>query len=123
MTTTTTAPAEPAPALISLPTRALFPARPLAAGLFLLGTASFAISGLRPKNLPQPVQVGADVVTATVVGVHPFEALFVRRMVRKRNVTPAVRRRVFVSSLVYGLFGTIPALRAIRKANRAAKAA
>ena len=27
----------------------------------------------------------------------PFEALFVRRLVKKRNVTPQVRRRVFAS--------------------------
>jgi hypothetical protein len=116
MTITTEAPTAPAP--ISLPTRALFPARPLAAGLFLLGTASFALSGLRPKNVPPPLQLGADVVTATVVGLHPFEALVVRRVVTKRNVTPKVRRRAFASTLVYGVFGTVPALRAIRTAKK-----
>jgi uncharacterized protein YhhL (DUF1145 family) len=107
---TTTAP-------ISVPTRSLFPPLPLAGGMFVVGVASFAISALRPKQVPPPAQMAADVLTAVVVGIHPVETMVVRRMLKRRNVTPAVRRRVTVSSMIYGVFGTRPAFRAIRRAR------
>lgn len=118
--TTSTAPLNGttvAPAPISLPTRKLFPPLTLAAPLFVLGTASFVISALRPKQVPPPAQMGADVLTAVVIGIHPVETLVVRRLLRRSNVTPAVRRRVTISSLVYGVFGTGPAFRNIRRAR------
>jgi hypothetical protein len=119
--TTSTAPlnrAATAPPAISLPTRKLFPPLLVAVPLFALGTVSFAVSALRPKQVPPPAQMGADLLTAVVLGIHPVETALVRRLLRRSNVTPAVRRRVTISSLVYGVFGTLPAFRNIRRARQ-----
>jgi hypothetical protein len=103
---------------ISLPARALLPPRPLAVGLFVIASAAMALTALRPKNVAPTVPVSADLLSATVVGIRPSETPAIRRLLRWGDVTPSVRRVTTPSSLVYGVFGTIPALRAIRRASR-----
>lgn len=110
-----------AAAPIALPLKALLPARPLAAGMLALGGVAFALSATRLKAVPPPVQKAADGISAVVLTIHPLEAVVINRVLKSQNVTPGVRRKTLASTLLFGAFGWMPALRNIRKATRAAR--
>lgn len=85
----------------------------------LAGTvASFVVSATRPGNLPPAAQKAADTTSLVVLGLHPLEAAAMRRYAKKRGVAPSTRRRATFATLAYGVFGTIPARRKIRRATR-----
>ena len=109
-----------APALIDLPTRALYLPRPLAGLLFAAGLTSFAITFLRPEKVPPKVQYGADAFSA-IIATHPAEVLVYRRWAKKR-VTRGTRRRLTVSTTVFGITSFAPAYWNYRKARKAARA-
>lgn len=85
----------------------------------LSGTvAALVVSATRPKGLPPAAQKAADTTSLVVLSLHPLEAATVRRYGRKRGIAASSRRRATFSALTFGVFGTIPALRAIRRATR-----
>ena len=110
-------PGAPAAAPIFVPGR-LGPSR-LIGAVVLGGTvASLVVSATRPKNVPPAAQRVADTTSLVVLSMHPIEAATVRRYGRKRGIAPASSRRATFSTLVFGVFGAVPAVRSIRRATR-----
>jgi hypothetical protein len=109
-------PGAPAALPVAVPGR-LGPPRWLGAVVLGGTVASFVVSATRPKNVPPAAQKVADTTTAVVLSMHPLEAAAMRRYAKKRGVAPSTRRRATFATLVYGVFGTVPARRKIRKAT------
>ncbi len=109
--------AAPAPSPVLVAGR-LGPPRWLGAAVLTGTVAAFAVSATRPKSVPPAVQKVADTTSAVVISMHPLEAAAMRRYAKKRGVAPSTRRRATFATLVYGVFGTIPARRKIRNATR-----
>jgi hypothetical protein len=85
----------------------------------LTGTvAAFVVSATRPKNVPPAAQKVADTTSLVVLSMHPLEAAAMRRYAKKRGVAPSTRRRATFATLAYGVFGTVPARRKIKRATR-----
>ena len=109
-------PGAPAAAPLVVPGR-LGPSRLLGA-LVLGGTvASLIVTATRPGNVPPAAQKVADTTSLVVLSMHPIEAATVRRYGRKRGIAPSSRRRATFSTLVFGVFGAVPAIRSIRRAT------
>ena len=90
-----------------------------------LGTAvlggtvvAFVVSAVRPKQVPPAAQKVADATSLVVLGLHPLEAMEIRRWSKKRGVAKSTRRRATFATLTYGVFGSVPAKRKIKKASR-----
>lgn len=121
MTTTPDAPAlssSPAATQVSLPLRSVLPPVPVMAIAVVGATAATAITVIRPKSVPYSVQATSDYLVAITVGFHPFEALAVRWLANRRNLTPASRRKAQASTLTFGILSTVRVVRAIRRAPR-----
>jgi len=110
-------PGAPAAAPIVVPGR-LGPSR-LIGAVVLGGTvASLVVSATRPTNVPPAAQRVADTTSLVVLSMHPLEAATVRRYGRRRGIAPSSRRRATFSTLTFGVFGAVPAIRSIRRATR-----
>jgi hypothetical protein len=109
-------PGAPAAAPLVVPGR-LGPSRVLGAVVLGGTVASLIVTATRPKNVPPAAQKVADTTSLVVLSMHPLEAAAMRRYAKKRGVAPSTRRRATFATLVYGVFGTVPARRKIRKAT------
>jgi hypothetical protein len=89
-------------------------------GTALLGgiVAALVVSAVRPKQVPPAAQKVADTTSLIVLGLHPFEAFEMRRWAKKRGVAASTRRRATFATLTYGVFGSLPAKRKIKRAAR-----
>jgi hypothetical protein len=105
---------------VTVPLASLLPRRGLQFVL-LVGTGGALLTTvLRPRQVPQRVQRAADLTTATIVGIHPIEALLMRRWSARRGVSKGVQRTITASTMAYGGFSARPAMRSIRRATEQA---
>ncbi|MFI7587161.1 hypothetical protein ACIB24_08815 [Spongisporangium articulatum] len=113
----TKAPESPLSAPVTLSTREVLPPLPLTAGVLAFGLSCIGLAAARPKKIPPLVQIGADAVTATLL-LHPLEVAGVSRLIRRRDLSVASRRKVQGSVLVFGAFSLLPVRRAVRRAPK-----
>jgi hypothetical protein len=104
---------------VSLPLRAVLPPKPIAMAFLTVAAAAGAMSTLRPARLPRPAQRAADAISLSAVVLHPVQAVLIGRLLRTRKVTATGRRKAQLGALLFGIFSTVPAMLAARRAGRA----
>jgi hypothetical protein len=89
-------------------------------GTAILGgtVTALVVSAVRPKQVPPAAQKVADTTSLVVLSMHPLEALEIRHWAKKRGVAKSTRRRATFATLTYGVFGSLPAKRKIKRASR-----